>query len=267
VLEDPFIYWGASVPSQPLLALALLARFALGAEPAAQRIDIAPVRDKLVVLEDGQGHFIAVIPFGDDVWSHLYWSADGKSFYQQRVFGGGSSGTESFDRVFWEPRVRERYKASFGMREGVYKLTCADRSTVFKPVEAGRAARVLDTATFGPPRWKYRAYALARDDAGTYYYVDRSREEGSMEFRLFSGQRGAMKPLKMTNVVSDSEGDVFATRSGELRLVLDRKESAWVQKGKRQPLRSLPVEDNVQLIYSDLGAYTGQPLGTPCDVL
>jgi hypothetical protein len=76
-----------------------------------------------------------------------------------------------------------------------------------------------------------------------------------------------MKPLKMTNVVSDSEGDVFATRSGELRLVLDKKESAWVQKGKRQPLRSLPVEDNVQLIYSELGAYTGQPLGTPCDVL
>ena len=267
MLDDPFIYWGASVPSQPLLALALLARFALGAEPAAQRIDIAPVRDKLVVLEDGQGHFIAVIPFGDDVWSHLYWSADGKSFYQQRVFGGGSSGTESFDRVFWEPRVRERYKASFGMREGVYKVTCADRSTVFKPVEAGRAARGLDTATFGPPRGKYRAYALARDDAGTYYYVDRSRDEGSMEFRLFSGQRGAMKPLKMTNVVSDSEGDVFATRSGELRLVLDKKESAWVQKGKRQPLRSLAVEDNVQLIYSDLGAYTGQPLGTPCDVL
>jgi hypothetical protein len=254
------------VRTHSLLALALLARLALAAEPS-QRIDITQVRDKLVVLEDGQGHFIAVIPFGDDIWSHLYWSADGKSFYQQRVFGGGSSGTESFDRVFWEPRVRERYKASFGLRGGVYSLTCSDRSTIFKPVEKERAAKLLDSAAFSPPRWKYRAYALARDDSGIYYYVDRNREEGSMDFRLYSGQRGAMKPLKMTNVVSDSEGDVFATRSGELRLVLDKKESAWVQKGKKQPLRSLPVEDNVQLIYSDLGVYAGQPLGTPCDVL
>jgi hypothetical protein len=29
----------------------------------------------------------------------------------------------------------------------------------------------------------------------------------------------------------------------------------------------LPVEDNVALIYADLGVYTGQPLGTPCDLL
>jgi hypothetical protein len=88
-----------------------------------------------------------------------------------------------------------------------------------------------------------------------------------MEFRLYSGPRGSMKPLKMVNVVSDSEGDIFSTKSGELRLVLDKKESAWVQKGKRQPLKSLPVEDNVALIYADLGVYTGQPLGTPCDLL
>ena len=126
---------------------------------------------------------------------------------------------------------------------------------------------MLGTARFHPPRWKYRAYALARDDAGTYYYVDRRREEGSMEFRLYTGQRGSMKPLKMTNLVSDSEGDIFSTRSGELRLVLDKKQSAWVEKGKKRELKSLPVEDNVQLIYSDLGVYSGQPLGTPCDVL
>ncbi len=88
-----------------------------------------------------------------------------------------------------------------------------------------------------------------------------------MEFRLYSGPRGSMKPLKMVNVVSDSEGDIFSTKSGELRLVLDKKESAWVQKGKRQQLKSLPVEDNVALIYSDLGVYVGQPLGTPCDLL
>ena len=71
----------------------------------------------------------------------------------------------------------------------------------------------------------------------------------------------------MTNVVSDSEGDIFATKSGELRLVLDRKESAWVKGKQRTALELLPLEDNVQLIYSELGVYAGEPLGTPCDVL
>ena len=248
-------------------ALVLLLRLSLAAEPAQDPLDISAVRDKLVVLDDGQGHYLALIPFGDSIWDHLYWSQDGKQFYQQRVFGGGSSGTESFSRNFWEPRVRRSNGATFWFREGVYTLGCGERETKFKPVDPSRASALLGAATFHPPRWKFRAYGLARDDTGTYYYVDRRREEGSMEFRLFSGPRGSMKPLKMVNVVSDSEGDIFSTRSGELRLVLDKKESAWIQKGKRSDLKSLPVEENVALIYSDLGVYTGQPLGTPCDLL
>lgn len=245
----------------------MLLGLSLAADPGADPIDVAAVRDKLMVVDDGKGHYIAVIPFGDSIWDHLYWSPDGKDFYQQRVFGGGSSGTESFDRSFWEPRVRTRNGASFGLHDGAYKLWCGERTTVFSPVEPGKSAAMLAAAKFHPARWKYRAYALARDDSGTYYYVDRRREEGSMEFRLYSGPRGAMKPLRMVNVVSDSEGDIFSTRTGELRLVLDKKESAWVQKGKREPLKSLPVEDNVALIYADLGVYSGQPLGTPCDLL
>jgi hypothetical protein len=71
----------------------------------------------------------------------------------------------------------------------------------------------------------------------------------------------------MTNVVSDSAGDVFATKSGELKLVLGKKEASWVQGKKAKDLILLPLEDNVQLIYSELGVYTGQPLGTPCDLL
>jgi hypothetical protein len=33
----------------------------------------------------------------------------------------------------------------------------------------------------------------------------------------------------------------------------------------RTALVPLPIEDNAALIYGDLGAYTGQRLGTPCD--
>ena len=115
-------------------------------------------------------------------------------------------------------------------------------------------------------RWKTQGYALARDDKGTYYYVDRMREpEGNKNFRVFIGQRGAMKPAKMKNIVSDSEGDIFYTKKGELRLVLDKSEQTWAKGKKQTKLTVLPVEDNVVLIYSELGVYTGQSLGTPCD--
>ncbi|HZS38940.1 MAG TPA: hypothetical protein VFF06_19035, partial [Polyangia bacterium] len=66
---------------------------------------------------------------------------------------------------------------------------------------------------------------------------------------------------------SDSEGDIFATKSGSLRLILNKGESLWEQTGKKQKLILLPIEDNHVLIYTDLGVYTGLPLGTPCDDL
>ena len=127
---------------------------------------------------------------------------------------------------------------------------------------------MVKAATFYGARWKYRAYALARDTSGRYYYVDRPREpEGSLAFRLFVGPRGNMKPQKMTNVVSDSEGDIFATKTGSLRLILDKHETTWVQGKRKTPLVTLPLDQNAALIYTDLGPYTGQRLGTPCDDL
>jgi hypothetical protein len=249
-------------------AVWLLSASLLGAAPPAdvKALDIAKVKGQLRVLDDGKGHFLALIPFGGEVWEHLYWG-DGKVFWAQRVSGGSSEGEVAFDRVFWEPRVKERWRASFALKDGVYTLRCAERTTVFQPTEEAKAKAILDSGSFRPPRWTHRAYALARDESGTYYYVDRARDEEVKEFRLWAGLRGQLKPLAMTNVVSDSEGDIFATRAGELRLVLDKKESVWVKGKQRTTLKLLPLEDNVQLIYSDLGVYAGQPLGTPCDLL
>jgi hypothetical protein len=250
-----------------IFLLALWPQLALAAAPVVSKVvDIGPLKSQLQVLDDGKGHFLVVLPFGEDVFQNLYWG-DGHVFWAQRVSGGSSEGTLAFDRVFWEPRVRERWKASFGLKDGIFTLRCDERTTVFRPTESSKAKAVLDEATFHAPRWLHRAYALARDETGTYYYVDRARDEEVKDFRLWAGPRGQLKPLAMTNVVSDSEGDIFATRSGELRLVLDKKESAWVKGKQRITLKLLPVEDNVQLIYSDLGVYAGEPLGTPCDLL
>jgi hypothetical protein len=237
---------------------------------AGEKVDVPPadisaVKDKLKVLTDGKRHFVAVVPFGPS--EHLYYG-DGTSFYAQRVFGSSSSGSESFDFTFWEPRVKARYQASFEFREGKFRVQCQERKTELHPLPDEEARALLDRARFFAPRWRHRAHALARNERGTYYYVDRLREpEDSKSFRIFAGPKGSTRPLKMINVVSDSEGEVFATRSGDLRLVLARNEAVWVQKKTRTRLIPLPVEDNHVLIYSDLGVYTGQRLGTPCDDL
>jgi hypothetical protein len=243
----------------------VLCASARAATPPAENVDVEAVKSELRVFDDGKGNYLALIPFGSDMWSHFYWG-DGKVFWTQRVVGGRSEGDISFEKVFWDPRV-PRAQASLWLKEGVYTLGCGERTTVFKPTPPEQSTTLLASATFKPPRWKRRAYALARDESGTYYYVDRARDEDVKDFRLWTGLRGQLKPLKMTNVVSDSEGDIFATRTGELRLVLDKNESYWVKGKARTALKLLPLEDNVRLIYSELGVYAGEPLGTPCDLL
>jgi len=232
----------------------------------SESVDISEVKTKLKLFTDGHKHYIALVPFGD-AFDHLYWG-DGKTFWQQRVIGGGSSGNESFDRVFWDPRINAGYQRSFGFRDGKYHVQCDKRVTELKPLTDGEASALIAGGKFVKPRWKHRAYAIARDDQGVYYYVDKIREpEESKSFRLWVGPKGSLKLMKMTNVVSDSEGDMFATKSGQLRLILGKKESSWVHEGKQTKLLIVPVEDNGAMIYSELGVYAGQPLGTPCDDL
>jgi hypothetical protein len=73
-----------------------------------------------------------------------------------------------------------------------------------------------------------------------------------------------MKEIPMTNVVSDSVGEIFSTKKGELRFVVDGGKARWVYGQKSVDLVTVPVEDNVPMIYGELGVYPGA-LGTPCD--
>lgn len=240
------------------------------APPAA---DISAIKDKLAVWSDGKKHYLALVMTTDSD-SPVFWSDDGKSFYQLRVFGGGSEGDDKdlrrLDRVFWEPRVQAAYQGGFEYKQDGKAMTiqCAERKTPLKQLAAAEAKPIVDGGKFYKARWNRYAYALARDNTGKYFYVDNQREpEHSKNFRLWAGQKGAMKLQKMVNVVSDSEGDIFATKTGELRLILDKHETTWIANEKKTKLVYLPVEDNHIMIYTDLGVYTGEPLGTPCDDL
>ncbi|MFZ4579487.1 MAG: hypothetical protein ACOYOB_13935 [Myxococcota bacterium] len=235
--------------------------------PPGSAVDVKAVVDKFVVATDGAGRYLVGIPFGDDVWEPFYWSHDGKQFDALRITGGSSVGTEQFDKVFWEPRVAARWQAAFGRNADGWWVQCRDRKKVLKVVDGEARTKLLANATFITPPWDRRAYALTRDDSGVYWYVDRGVGEKSRNFLVYMGMRGQLKPMPLVNVVSDSEGDIFATKTGTLRLILGKGESTWV-KGKRQAkLVVLPIEDNGRLIYTELGVYLGRRLGTPCDDL
>jgi hypothetical protein len=229
---------------------------------------IEPERDKLLLLSDGKSHYVAVRPFESVEHSMFY--GDGKRFFSVPLQGRGAQGTHAFSMRFVDPRHYRDYQNNTDLifQEGKYTLSCGSHNTTLTPVEPAAAKALLDKARFEPSPRKFRPYALARDPNGIYYYVDQGRTpETAKHFRLFIGPKGDLKLQKMTNVVSDSEGDIFATKTGSMRLILDKKETAWTAAGKTTPLRVVPVDDNVAMIFNELGVYSGERLGTPCDDL
>ncbi len=205
------------------------------------------------VCADAKGHVIAIgreaIYYGD----------------ARALMAVNAEGSLVFD-----PRQREGHaRAVFYEKQQQCVVECGERTVNVPRVPEEEASKLLLTVKYLPNPRQREPHALLRDDRGVYFYVDRGRAEGAEKsFRLFVGPKGAMVLQKMTNVVSDSAGDIFSTRSGDLRLLIDReKSSEWIQTRRRTPLRFLAVEENLHVIYAELGVYAGQRLGSPCDDL
>ena len=234
------------------------------ADPA--RVDISELAKSMVVLHDGNGHYVIAMPTSEH-YSKLFYG-DGKTFHEQRVSGGGLDvSAQSMSATFWAPR--EEGNARLEQNSGKWQVICTERKTALTPLPPDKARALIERADFFKPLWKYEAYKLARDEDGNYYYVDQLRSEfGGKGFRMWMGPKGNMKRMKMTNIVSDSEGDIFATKTGELRFIStkSKKGSLWIKGKDRVELLDVPVSRNIPMIYGELGVYLGD-LGTPCDHL
>ncbi len=220
-------------------------------------------RAKLKVVTDGKGFFLAFVPFGGMEAPLL--GGDGKRFWAQRVRGGGSEGDKRFSLNFWEPRARVPADARFDFKDGAYLLTCGKQELKLTEVPAVKAKKLLADAKLNKPRWRRRAHALARDDEGTTFYVDQAREpDTNTDFRLFTGTQGKLVARVPDVLAADDEGVILGADGGKLRLSFQKREAEWIRGGQKTKLTWLEVEDNVQRIYSALGAYS-EPLGTLCD--
>jgi hypothetical protein len=250
-------------------SLALASPRSAGKKPKA--IDVRPVIDKLDVYRDELGNYYVSPRPGamkDDAEKWVLYG-DRKTLYQQRIVGSSSDG-KNYEWDLWSPRAKGLTTANLALHaDGDLVIQCRrhDGQRKLTQLKADEARSLLRHAKIYPPKWQRVSRFLARDDDGVYYFVDQFREDlGGNGFRVFVGMKGAMKELPMKNVVTDSAGDIYATRGGSLKIVAGTNGKAyWIKKGKKVELTVLPPEDNRYLIYRDLGIY-GQ-LGTVCDDL
>ena len=259
------------------LGFVLAPQAALALDPPwgqEKRLKDRMVLESTRVCTDGKGHYTVIVPQSPETDGQLFYG-DGKTFTEVPAVSTYSETQADF----FEPRFFNA-KANDNFRGVDYRvisrlvlsedgktctLSCGDRSLPQQTLVADKVKELVRKSTFATSPMKFQPYKLLRDDKGTYYLVERGIGADNKSFRIFTGQRGQVKPQKMLNVVTDSQGEIFSTQGGDLRLVVDREEAFWVVKSKRQKLRAVPVGENLPFIYNELGVYTGARLGTPCD--
>lgn len=216
-------------------------------------------------------HFVVISPRADEGEKLAYGTRQG--LYRIAEPWGLSEGWFQDPRFFNERHNDSfrghdlRYYSYVEVTGGACRLHCGTREVPLQIASVETKAEVLALPR-SPSPFDRVPHALARDKSGTYYYVDRGNTEATAkDFHLYRGRRGALQRLDMKDVVSDSEGEVFESKSGVLRLIVDRDEALWVSGKKKDELKALPVQENLGLIFNELGVYLGRELGTPCDDL
>lgn len=240
-------------------------------KPTHKPIDMKPLLADLLVFKDDVGKYyvaprIGIAPPKDT--SQLVFYGDGKHFYLQGVVAySAQTNPTTFEWVVWSPRVRGRQHALLAQTPTELYVACGPKDKDKRPLtqlSADQARKLLGKAKFFEQYWQRSSRFLARDDDGTYYFVDQLRDEaGGGGFRIFVGKKGAMKEQTMTNIVSDSAGDIFATKAGELKFITEGGKAFWKKGSKKTELTVLPPLDNRYLIYRELGIYG--VLGTVCE--
>jgi len=238
------------------------------AEPSPQAVDVKSLKSKAIVLQDAQGGTYVV--FRSDE-SKVFYGPNAKSVYEQYIVGSSSDGEGGWEFDTWAPRVAEGpHLADIAhTKDNLYKKSCRGKDdAVLTELSGDKARAVLEKTAFLTSAIVRVPHLLARDDSGVYYYVDRyAKIYGGKGYRVYVGRKGAMKQMPLTDVASDSAGDVFSTKSGDLRLVRNSENNketmTWVKGEKRTDLVFLDTDVNSAVIFKDLGLYTF--LGTPCD--
>lgn len=227
------------------------------------------VLDSMKVCADTKGRVIAFdrrrIEMGKDRFREALYTGTAKELFAVQNPGRNAE-------YFLEPRHTrkqgERFYSSVRFDTDAKECTvqCGEREVRVPMLSNEEGAKLVLASKFVEGPFTRKPYALLRDRVGNYYYVDTSTlPNREKDFHVYVGQRGRMKRQQLTNALSDTAGELFTTKTGELRLSLDtEKGSFWQEKTAQRVLRVVPVNENLDVVFTELGVYS-ERLGNPCD--
>jgi hypothetical protein len=220
-------------------------------------------RDRVVLRAQGPGFYLTLDPGDANVPVHF--SEDGETFYEHAEVRPSGQGHQRWLFAGGARSVLDH-------QDGAWSLACGEDEVALTELPPERVEAFLSSRELGDHRWRREPYALARDDRGRYYYIDRFKERyGGKGFRVFQGRQGALSLTQLVDIVNDSQGMVFSTDSGDLRLIVDDRrglqQATWYRGDARTELRVLSVHENAELVFQELGVYVGENLGTVCELL
>jgi hypothetical protein len=225
-----------------------------------------------VCADEKKGRYVVFAPDESGNGDMLY--GDGKTLREVSHPAMMSSGW-FFEPRYFNPKHNESFRGldlrhfsyvEVEDKEPFCTVMCGARKTRLPLLAADKVPAFMSSIKVEPAPMPRVPHALARDRQGTYYYVDRSTEPGrERDFQLYVGKLGNLKRQSMKNVVADSEGEIFSSSAGDLRFVIGKDEALWITGKNERKLLAVPIEENWQMIYNNLGVYFGQDLGNPCD--
>lgn len=231
-----------------------------------QVIDRATVKGDLTALRDPQSN-TTVLVYRAGVDQPRIFVGDGKQFFEQIVLGFTGDAPDMTNYVV-APRARPLGRSNFDLFKGTYTYSCDEKDIVsLVNIPITEVTKILANATLRTSAVVHRTAVFARDAAGIYYFADRLHDEyGGSGFRVFVGKRGKLKQLPLVDVANDEAGMVFETKTGEIRLTVDKNKErtvTWNVKGKTKNLTWLDPQLASFIIHRELGIYSG--FGTLCD--
>ena len=261
-----------------LFGLVGLVPEATAKDPEAPRpaVDITTYKEDLVVLKGPENHYL--VTSIQDMGERTFWGTTGTLHQLQGYSSSSSGGPDHYTEaaalfIAHNLPPGKRLQLRWENREstpkggGQWLLHCGDDPVPLTVVESKEANNILKQASFHGQFWNRRPIALARDEFGTYYYVDEHHRDPDPErIHVYTGWMGDMTKSKLMLVARDSKGSIFSTRTGDRRLIIDTEMLRWIEDGIATPLRDIPVDENWAFIHRDLGAYANQQMGTPCDL-
>ena len=191
-------------------------------------------------------------------------TGSGNKLFGIPYISASKNGTEAWSFGFWDSRYQSGYQRQIMMKDSgeEYWLQCGekeDRKQLFL------VEKDANNFEWYLPKWERKVEFLAQDSEMNYYYLDSLRysDEFSMP-HFFIGEKGSMRHLPIEDITQ--EYLKYSIKTAEGIFQIDGDSGSWRPTGgEGSQVKKLDTWSQARMIYTELGVYADEGLGTPCD--